>query len=169
MPNGCVRMDDNQIELTSFSKALTDRFGCSDVEIRNNLLALTTDAKTYLELATHLKEHGFLRCLTVTAIDWVDQREFEVYFLVHHLTINVYVKAATRIPRSRPKLSSLSSVWESAAMHEREMWELFGIEFDGNPMLKPLFLEDWTGKPPLCKDFNWRDYVTEEYYPGGRK
>jgi len=162
-------MDEEQIELTSFSKMLTERFACSDVEIRGNQLTLTTDAKTYMDFATHLKEHGFLRCLTVTAIDWMDQGEFEVYFLVHHLASNVYVKVATRIPRKQPKLSSLSSVWESAAMHEREMWELFGVEFDGNPMLKPLFLEDWTGKPPLRKDFNWRDYVAEEYYQGGRK
>ena len=162
-------MDDEQLELTSFSKALTERFGCSDVEIRNNLLNLTIDAKIFVDLATHLKEQGFLRCLTVAVIDWMDKREFEVYFLVHHLASNIYVKVATRIPRMRPKLASLSSVWESAAMHEREMWELFGVEFDGNPMLKPLFLEDWTGKPPLRKDFNWRDYVTEEYYRGGRK
>ena len=43
---------------------------------------------------------------------------------------------------------------ENAAMHERETWEMFGIKFRGNRMLKPLFLEDWRGPPPFRKDFD---------------
>jgi NADH-quinone oxidoreductase subunit C len=102
----------------------------------------------------------------VAVIDWVDQGEFEAYYIIHHLESNVYAKVATRISRNKPEIKSLSTVWESAAMHEREMWELFGVSFVGNAILKPLFLEDWTGKPPLRKDFNWRDYVNKEYYKG---
>jgi len=48
-------------------------------------------------------------------------------------------------------------------MHEHEAWELFKIIFKGNPMLKPLFLEEWNGPPPFRKDFNWREYVKEKY------
>ncbi len=157
-------MKDEALELPTFSKALKSQYPISDIEIRDNLLTLTTDTTTYVDLSTHLKEHGFSRCLTVTVIDWLEQGEFEIYYLVHHLASNIYVKVATRIPRSKPKITSLSTIWESAAMHEREMWELFGVNFVGNTMLKPLFLEDWKGKPPLRKDFNWRNYVDKEYF-----
>lgn len=48
-------------------------------------------------------------------------------------------------------------------MHEREIWELFGIIFDGNAMLKPLFLEKWNGPPPFRKEFDWKKFVKETY------
>ncbi|MCD6380819.1 MAG: NADH-quinone oxidoreductase subunit C, partial [Candidatus Odinarchaeota archaeon] len=50
-------------------------------------------------------------------------------------------------------------IWPNAEMHEREVWELFGIYFKGNHMLKPLFMEDWSGPPPLRKDFDLHGYV----------
>jgi NADH-quinone oxidoreductase subunit C len=157
-------MTDELIERASFPKVLKSQYSISNIEMQDNLLTLTTDVTTYVDLATYLKGRGFARCLTVAVVDWLDQEEFETYYIVHHLESNIYVKVATRIPRAKPKLASLSTVWESAAMHEREMWELFGVDFVGNPMLKPLFLEDWKGKPPLRKDFNWRDYVDKKYY-----
>ncbi len=157
-------MSDEESELQSFLATLKSQFTVNNFKIQGNLLSLTTDSTTYVELATYLKEHDFARCLTVSATDWLDTNEFEIYYLVHHLKNNVYVKVAVSIPRNKPEITSLSTIWKSAAMHEREMWELFGITFVGNMMLKPLFLEDWTNLPPLRKDFNWRDYVAQEYY-----
>jgi len=157
-------MTQESFDLKSFSNNVEKQFGIKHKEIKENVLFFTVDLSNYMKLATHLKENGFTRCLTVSAVDWLDENEFEVYFLVHHLRHNVYAKVATRIPRNKPEISSLADVWLTCEMHEREMWELFGIEFLGNSMLKPLFLEDWTGKPPLRKDFNWREYVGKEYY-----
>lgn len=157
-------MEEDLMEPAAFSMALKSKYTSSDIQVQDNLLSVITDISTYSDLAKHLKEHDFSRCLTVAVIDWIEQGEFEVYYLVHHLESNIYVKVATRIPRRNPEIESLSVIWESAAMHEREMWELFGVHFVGNPMLKPLFLEDWTGKPPLRKDFNWHDYVDKEFY-----
>lgn len=157
-------MNNEESEPLSFSTTLKSQFALNNIRIQNNLLSLTTDTTTYVNLARYLKEHDFDRCLTISATDWLDTNEFEIYYLVHNLKNNIYMKVAVRIPRKKPELTSLSTVWESAAMHEREMWELFGITFVGNLMLKPLFLEDWTNLPPLRKDFNWRDYVAQEYY-----
>ena len=41
---------------------------------------------------------------------------------------------------------------------------MFGVKFEGNDDLSPLFLEDWLGPPPFRKDFDWRKYVREKYY-----
>ncbi|MEA3345724.1 MAG: NADH-quinone oxidoreductase subunit C [Chloroflexota bacterium] len=117
----------------------------------------------YLRVAKSLKEKGFQRLLTISAVDWIEEETYEVYFVVHKLDENAYVKVAARIPRDDPQIPSLSKIWPNAAMHEREPWELFGIDFNGNEMLKPLFLEDWVGPPPFRKDFNWREYAKEEF------
>jgi len=128
-------------------------------EIRDNCIFIKSQVTDYLNIAKHLKSCGFKRLLTVSAIDWIDENEFEVYFIAHNPGEGVYAKVSTRIPRDRPVVQSLFSIWENSLMHERETWELFGITFEGNNTLKPLFLEKWDRPPPFRKDFNWREYV----------
>jgi NADH-quinone oxidoreductase subunit C len=63
----------------------------------------------------------------------------------------------TRTDRSAPKLQSVSSVWPAAVWHERETFDLFGVDFEGNPDLRRLLLpEDWVGHP-LRKDYEEAD------------
>jgi len=117
----------------------------------------------YVKIAEYLRNNGFKRLLTVSAIDWISKGVFEIYFIAYNFESNVYVKVSIEIPREKPEIDTLSTVWENASMHEREVWELFGVTFKGNSMLKPLFLEDWKELPPFRKDFDWRKYVAKEY------
>jgi len=128
-------------------------------EIRDNCIFIKAQKADYLNIAQYLESCGFKRLLTVSAIDWKDENEFEAYFIVHNPEEGVYTKVSTRIPRDMPVVKSLSPIWENSLMHERETWELFGITFEGNNLLKPLFLEKWEGPPPFRKDFDWREYV----------
>ena len=120
--------------------------------------------KDYLNIAKYLKEYGFQRLLTLSAVDWIKDDSFEIFFILHIMNKNVYVKVSTCIPRRKnAKIESLSELWANAALHEREVWEMFGILFEGNKMLKPLFLENWVGPPPFRKDFDWREYVKRNF------
>ncbi len=133
---------------------------CREIE---KYVYVKVKADDYVRLAEFLKSNGFDRLLTVSAVDWIDKKVFEIYFLAYSFKDNIYIKVSTNIPRDKPEIESLSTVWENAAMHEREAWELFGIVFKGNKMLKPLFLEDWKELPPFRKDFDWRKYVAKEF------
>ena len=120
--------------------------------------------KDYLNIAKYLKEHGFQRLLTLSAVDWIKDDSFEIFFILHIMNKNVYLKVSTSIPRRKnAKIESLSGLWANAALHEREVWEMFGIIFEGNKMLRPLFLENWIGPPPFRKDFDWRKYVKRNF------
>ena len=132
--------------------------------INRNVNYLKVSKLNYLIVAKYLKDHGFDRLLTVSAVDWIEQEKFEVYFIVHKLRGNLYVKVTTEIPRNNPVIPSLSELWPNAAVHERETWELFGISFEGNKFLKPLFLENHFEIPPFRKDFDWREYVRKAYF-----
>ncbi len=59
----------------------------------------------------------------------------------------------TRVPRDNPRLASATPVYRGANWHERETYEMFGIEFEGHPELKPLLLPDGFEGHPLRKDF----------------
>jgi len=132
--------------------------------INRNVNYLKVSKPNYLVVAKYLKGHGFRRLLTVSAVDWIEQGNFEVYFIVHKLRGNLYVKVTTEIPRDNPVIPSLSELWPNAAVHERETWELFGIFFEGNKFLKALFLENHIKIPPFRKDFDWREYVNKAYF-----
>ena len=121
------------------------------------------------QILSELKDAGFNHLSDVSAVDYIDEQEFElVYHLwAHREKIRAIVKV--RIPRETPTLKSVVDLWTGAQIHEREDHELFGINFEGNPNLSPLFLEDWEEIPPFRKDFDTRkyvkDYSEEEEYP----
>lgn len=65
----------------------------------------------------------------------------------HHLLLR------TRVPKDAPRLPTITGVFHGASWHERETYEMFGIEFEGHPNLVPLLLPDGFEGHPLRKDF----------------
>lgn len=127
-------------------------------------MVITVRREEFYQVLSRLKDMGFDHLSDVTCVDYIDEGEFEVIYHLwsHPKKIRVIVK--TRIPRESPAIKSIVDLWIGAQIHERENHELFGIEFQGNPDLSPLFLEDWEEMPPFRKDFNIREYVKREYY-----
>ena len=90
----------------------------------------------------------------VTAVDFYQQREprFDV---VYHLVSphrRARVRLKVRLERDQP-ISTITSVWPGAGWMEREVFDLFGIYFEGHDDLRRLMMpEDWEGYP-LRKDY----------------
>jgi NADH-quinone oxidoreductase subunit C len=77
----------------------------------------------------------------------------------------------TRVPKDsagRARLASATGVYRGAAWHERETFEMFGIDFDGHPDLKPLLLPDGFEGHPLRKDFVLASRVAKAW-PGAKE
>jgi len=88
----------------------------------------------------------------ITATDY--QTYFEVIYNLISLEHNHGLILKTRlIAREKPRIASLISLWAGADFQEREIFDLFGINFTGHPNLKRIFL--WEGFPgyPLRKDY----------------
>lgn len=70
----------------------------------------------------------------------------------HHLMLKVF------IPRDHPEIESVTHLWGTANWHEREAYDLFGIQFKNHPDLRRILLPaDWEGHP-LKKDYKQQDY-----------
>ena len=116
-----------------------------------------------LDFCQYAKKIGFDHLSAISATDFPEEEQYE---LTHHLWSykhKMLVTIRSRIGREEPVISSVGSVWASARIHERELHELFGVEFEGSPDLSELFLEDWEGMPPFRRDFDWREYVRSSY------
>lgn len=77
--------------------------------------------------------------------------------MVYHLSStkfrhNIVIKSV--LNREQPEIESVSHVWKTADFHEREVYEMFGVNFLNHPDLQLLILPDgWEGKNPMRKDF----------------
>jgi NADH-quinone oxidoreductase subunit C len=127
------------------------------------------DPDKIFKTASALKDWGFNHLSDVTIIDYINEEEFEVIYHLWDHNSHTRLMLKTRLPRDEPIIDTLTPIWSSAQMHERENHEMFGINFRGNNRLQPLLLEDWEGLPPLRKDFDSRQYVLDEFYGGERE
>jgi NADH-quinone oxidoreductase subunit C len=105
--------------------------------------------------------------------DWLSayDEQDEGFAVVTHLWSLVRregVLVRTRVSRTQPRLASLTGVFKGANWHERETFEMFGIVFEGHPLLVPLLLPDGFEGHPLRKEFVLASRVGKEW-PGARE
>ena len=142
-------------ELKIFISAHTPEVVFEESQFLN---AFVTPDKFY-SLAKHLRtnpvvDFDYLFCLS--GVDWKDHM-----LVVYHLTSrkhkhNVVLKAKIT-DRVNPEVHTVCDIWKTAELHEREVFDLFGIKFTEHPDLRRLFLDDTWGFP-LRKDY--KDDVT---------
>jgi len=117
--------------------------------------SLLVKAESLLEIAGYLKSTrglDFDYLTAITAVDFLDY--FEVDYLLTSLKHNHSLVIKTRCyGRENPSLPSVVSLWRGADFQEREIYDLFGISFEGHPNLKRIFLWDGFQGHPLRKDF----------------
>ncbi len=118
--------------------------------------AILVKADSLLEVMTYLKntpEFDFDFFNFVTAVDYYHY--FEVVYHISSVRHNHSIFVKTRCyDRENPSVPSVVSLWQGADFQEREIFDLFGIRFEGHPNLKRIFLWEGFQGYPLRKDFN---------------
>jgi NADH-quinone oxidoreductase subunit C len=138
-------------ELTDFLKNLFPEF---TVREDTQLPELIVPLADIVETATTLKNNetlGFDYLISLTAVDFKDK-----FTMVYHLDStrdnHVLVVKTDIADHDNPSVDSVSGVWKTAEFHEREVYDLFGIRFNGHTDLRRLFMDEDYGYP-LRKDF----------------
>jgi NADH-quinone oxidoreductase subunit C len=100
------------------------------------------------ELANNLN-FDFLFC--VTAVDWRTH-----FTMVYHLTSTIHrqpLVVKIKLDHDHPVIRTVSDIWRTAEFHEREAFDLFGVEFTAHPDPRRLFMTDECQGWPLRKDY----------------
>jgi NADH-quinone oxidoreductase subunit C len=121
--------------------------------------------ETYVETARVLKEdEGFGMCSDVTAVDYLERplrilppgavaERFEVVVNLLSMESHRRIRLRVQVPESDAVLPTLWHLYPGVEAPEREVFDLFGIRFDGHPDLTRILMpEDWEGHP-LRKDY----------------
>jgi NADH-quinone oxidoreductase subunit C len=111
-------------------------------------LRLETPASALVELARFCKEKGFNYPADITAVD--TGTELRVVYRLISLETGRHIVISVALPRSGGRLPTLCGVYRGAEWPEREVYDLFGVRFDGHPDLRRILLtDDWQGHPLL--------------------
>lgn len=125
------------------------------IEVRYGHVWATVEPARLVEVVQTLKDDVDLDCNYLTflsAVDWQEEG-FELVVIVYSFSRHSTVGLKVPLPKDNPVVPSITGVYGGANWHERECKEMFGIDFDGHPDLKGLYLpEDFVGHP-LLKSF----------------
>lgn len=124
---------------------------------RKGRMSVVAPGEFVREAAARLQGLGFDHTIAVSGVDYPSEKRIEVVYLLSSYSRDdlkhVVLSLKVQLDRENPSMPSLTSVWESANLFEREAYEMFGVNFEGHPSLQKLLLQDnWDGLPPLRKD-----------------
>lgn len=111
----------------------------------------------FLEVLAYLRDRATPRFAVLTDLTAVDrlpaEPRFEVVYLVTSLDPPARLRVKTKVSEGDPVVPTATVLWPAADWLEREVYDLFGIQFSGHPGLTRILMpDDWEGHP-LRKDF----------------
>jgi NADH-quinone oxidoreductase subunit C len=128
---------------------------------------LLKDPSALPGVARSLKhDHHFEMLLDVCGIDhFPSEPRFEIVYHIYSFRTHEYLRLKTRVPEQGASLPSLTPIWHAANWHEREVYDMLGVHFEGHPDLRRILM--WEGYPyfPLRKDFPLAGKHTSETAP----
>jgi NADH-quinone oxidoreductase subunit C len=134
-------------------------------EKRANLVFVTLPAEYLRQALLHLRDlEGFTHLVLLTAVDWLEDGQFQLTYLLNNRTANQDIGLRVLLPRVDTTMESIHDLWPTAATYQRELREMFGIAFPGSPRVEEEFiLEGWNDIPPYRRDFDTLKYAQESY------
>ena len=131
--------------------------GISEVLLSNGDATAVVAPGALASVMEFAKDDSRLRfnvLLDVTAVDYNGRDpRFEVVYHLLSLPNNQRLRIKVRVSGEKPSLDSMTRLWASADWLEREVWDMFGIEFVGHPNLKRILMYPEFEGHPLRKDY----------------
>jgi NADH-quinone oxidoreductase subunit C len=131
----------------------------TDARFDRGELTLSIAPELIKGAAEAVKAAGYNAFEDVTAVDWFPSSpRFQVSY---HITSHAHkerIRIRVMLPAEDPAVETVSTVWPGANYYEREVFDLFGIRFEGHPNLRRIMMpDDWNGHP-LRKDYPVEGY-----------
>ena len=119
---------------------------------------ITVQKNVLIELFKFLRddpELDFKFLMDLTAVDYLNRKDsrFEVVYHFYSLKHNHRLRVKVSVSEDDCTIDSVSSLWKTANWYEREVWDLYGIKFNGHPDMRRILLYEEFKGHPLRKDY----------------
>jgi len=145
---------------------ITDEFSVGDGE-----LFITCKQTETITVLCQLKTfEGFTHLILLTAVDWLEDNKFQLTYMLNNPETHEQLGVRTFIERSEwpaeSEMQSAHHLWPAIKTYQRELHEMFGIDFPDSPEVNdPFILDYWDEIPPYRRDFDTEKYTEETYFP----
>ena len=159
--------------MEEFFNKIKESFTSATLEFET--INIKVDSADWIETHQKLRDEFNLKFFSwLSAIDWDNEvsvgeapREtvspsFEIITCLSDLANTNLITISTMITKSDPKINSLVEIYAGANWHEREAYEMFGINFANHPNLEKLYLPDGYEGNPMLKSF---ELISREVKP----
>jgi NADH-quinone oxidoreductase subunit C len=122
-------------------------------------LTLTIPREQIIPACRAVQQAGYNFLEDVAGIDWLPRTpRFQVSYHILSHSFKERIRLSVLLDDESPAVDTITTVWPSANYYEREIFDLFGIRFDGHPNLRRILMpDDWNGYP-LRKDYPVEGY-----------
>jgi NADH-quinone oxidoreductase subunit C len=125
---------------------------------------LLVDGDAIVEVCRFLRDDADLKFEVLsdqTAVDWPKEEKIQLVYHLYSYSRRHQIVLKVDLPRANPKIATVENIWKVANWFEREIFDLFGVIFEGHSDLRRILLpEDWEGYPLR------KDYIEQEEYDG---
>jgi NADH-quinone oxidoreductase subunit C len=124
------------------------------IDLQETVYVSRDSATAFFAALRDRPDFRFSVLLELTAADfWPREPRFELVYMLLSLEHRLRLRVKIRLQADAARVPTVSGLWAAANWLEREVWDLFGIEFEGHPDPRRLLMpEDWDGYP-LRKDY----------------
>ncbi len=147
---------------------LKEQFKISEVVFqKEDQTYLTVEKKDAVSMITYLRDfEGYTHLVLLTAVDWIEDGYFQLTYLLNNYEKKIDLGVRVKVDREKAEMVSIHHLWKTAATYQRELKEMFGIDFPNSPRINESFiLEGWDDIPPYRRDFDTKKYSEETYFP----
>lgn len=155
-----------QLVMKELYITLQKRFSLGELtEQREDLAFITLEADQLRPVLTHLRDvEGFTHFVLLTAVDWLEEEQFQLTYLICNRSKQWDVGLRVLISREMASMESTHDLWATISTYQRELYEMFGIDFPSSPRIDEEFiLEGWNDLPPYRRDFDTLEYSQRTY------
>ncbi|NPA75443.1 MAG: NADH-quinone oxidoreductase subunit C [Euryarchaeota archaeon] len=133
-------------------------------ELRKGRVRIELDKEQITDALKKLKENGYTHFVMLSCVDWIKEGKFELVYHMWSYEYKEHVMLSVKINRDGEDVVSNRELFPQIETYEREIHEMFGVNFVGNPRLGEFILEGWPHMPPMRKDFDTEKFVKDLYY-----
>jgi len=110
--------------------------------------------KAIMQFLKEDKRMQFNMLIDITAVDYLNaETRFEVIYHLLSLPLMQRLRVKVPVTEKNPQVDTITNIWQAANWFEREVWDMFGIKFNGHPNLKRILMYDEFEGHPLRKDY----------------
>ena len=145
--------------------SLRERFSEAIIDVFEHLgeVSILVKPQFIAEVSRFVRDDARFRFNLLSDLCGVDHGidsdpRFEVNYHLYSIPNNLRLRLKVRVPEDDPTVQTVTSVWPTANWHEREVYDFFGVVFDGHPDLRRILMPEEFQWHPLRKDYPVRGY-----------